>query len=166
MQGPSIQVRLPEEKPVVGIGVPAADSVAEVSKGFVKVDKVAGTIGQLPIPRPNQQDLRALGIKDPCLRKLYQTQWEVAHRPLPTQGQKDQAWKKVEAAYLVWLGLKEPQIKKQEDLEKLAIQIINRKAWLKRTASRQLINKLRLRMGPKFAGVHRPGSRAQMSPER
>ncbi|MCW5549988.1 MAG: hypothetical protein KIT44_13575 [Opitutaceae bacterium] len=138
---PEQQVRLPEEKPVVGVRIPATHRAPEISESFVKKIRPVGI---------SPQDLTLIAKHDKWLNKLKATEQELKSTPLPTKSEIEAAWREVVRAYWRWMHLSLAKQERRERLENVRVVIKKRLIELQKKATWQKVHHLRQKMGRKF----------------
>ncbi len=140
------QVRVPETQPVVENGIPPTDRATAIPQGFLK--KAA--------PRPSPFDVNLLCRKDTKFRQLQAKETQLASRKLPSRSQVSAAWAKVVKAYWDWANLEVAELYTKQDLEEVRAQMRKRKLFLQKTATANLIHRLRQTLGGRFRKLATP----------
>ncbi len=70
--------------------------------------------------------------------------------PHPNREAAAQAWKEVLKAYSTWTRLEQSALDRQAEIEELELKMRDRRRTLQKTATRQMIHKIRSKLDPKF----------------
>ena len=131
------------------------------------VERVSATYPAAPCPegilsatRPGailtSYDVHLLTHTDKWFQRLKRQEETLRNKPLPTREEMARAWKKVVEAYWVWASLDVQGDHQREDLKDIHAQMRRRIIYLRETATRKLLHRIRAKMGPRFAKAAAP----------
>jgi hypothetical protein len=127
----------------VGDGVSAVDRVTEAPKSV---------LNQKPLSI-GPTDINLLARADSCYQKLKRKEQELRTRPLPSKAQMAAAWSSVVKAYWVWAKLAGEATHRQDQIEDMQAKQRKRLIVLRESATRRMVHKIRLKLGPRFASL-------------